>query len=191
MASLSPDVNSPASILHQSLTGNPIGDLIWSFNGGTSKARKFAVGAETVHVEINLNYFGKTVNGKIVWDVREYSADQVLVEDIARRVLGRMLAFERFPVVRAGTLSANATEATDASGKLFVSIASWATNGNVEVNASRSVGMAFNYHGKAVQVWTGTDKIKVGNDWKPIGAYVVEINNKLFVPKSGFLAALP
>ena len=177
--------------IHTTLTGVPVGDTVWTFEDPESKSIMFSIGAETVQCSMQFYYYRSIVNGEIVYVFGNHAADRVLIEDIARRVLGRALAYERFPSVRGATLPTNATEATDTSGKVYVSLSHWATGQSLATSVERRVGLRFTYHGKAVQVWTGTDKIKVGSEWKPIGAYVVEINNKLFVPKSGFLAALP
>ncbi|MBI5708621.1 MAG: hypothetical protein HZC36_16675 [Armatimonadetes bacterium] len=101
-----------------------------------------------------------------------------------------MLAWQHVQSVRDRTLASSATEVTDSAGKRFVSVASWVAAQGGASTSERSVGRRFTHNGRAVLVLTGTDKIKVGSQWIGLGGYVMEVNNKPFVPLQGLISAL-
>lgn len=181
----------PGTPRNDGFSGNPLGDLVGKAKDPTSKTLYFSAGAETASVTMQLIHLGTGPPGRVVWEVADEAADRVLLEDIARRVLGRMLAWQHFPAVKDGSVSLAATDLTDHHGKRFISISDWAQGQGLSAFFERKTGLRFTYHGQQVFVVTGADRIKVGSEWIPVGGYVMEINNKPFVPRSGFLAALP
>jgi hypothetical protein len=135
-----PPPGSPAwQRLHSSPSGNPLGDLLWKFEDTNSKSIRLRVGAGTVYVDAYLSYYGVRAAGRVTWEVQDHAADRVLVEDLARRIVGRTLAFERFAKVKDGTLPTNATEATDVSGKLFTSLPHWTSSQSLATTQERRV----------------------------------------------------
>ena len=102
-----------------------------------------------------------------------------------------MLAWQHFREVRDGSLSADAANLTDAAGTRYDCVAAWAQSQGIGATKERSVILKFNYHGKEVLVVTGANQIRVDGQWKSIGGYAMEVNNKIFVPRNGFFAALP
>jgi hypothetical protein len=178
-------------VIHRSLTGAPIGDLIYCFEDSASKHIQFSTGAEGCHVTINFAYKGTGRPGHIRWQVGDYQSDRVLVEDLARRVLGRMLAWQHFTQVRSGTATTATQFLTDAAGRGFVSVAHWAASHGATPQAERNVAVRFSYHRQRIVVVAGANSIKVGTEWRPLGGYATEVGNRVFVPLQGFQAALP
>lgn len=184
----------PDSAVRKMPSGLPGGDQIynWVYGGGPhSKSSDLTVGVENVDVRLKVQYRNSVVNGERVFEIEDWARDKLLIEDLSRRVLGRLLAFEHLAAIRNNSLSANVSEVVDDSGKRFISLPNWASSNSVSQTPERKIGHKFTYHGKSVFVLLSANVMKVGEDWRPLGGYVMEVNNKLFVPKTGFLESLP
>lgn len=170
--------------------GEPAGDQVYRFEEPARGTYQLAVGLETFSVHTWFQYEGTKEGGTVKWRKADFVQDRALAEDVLRRVVGRMLAWQHVQAVRDRTLPSSANDVTDSAGKRFVSVASWvASQGGVSAS-ERSVGRRFTHSGRPILILTGADKIKVGDQWIGIGGYVMEVNNKPSVPLQGLLAAL-
>lgn len=177
--------------MHRTLTGKPLGDLIHRFESPGHEAIRFSAGEETAEVGVTFQYKATGAPGHYIWQIGNYDSDRILVEDVVRRLLGRMLAWEHFHEVRDGLVTSSQSQVTDSAGTVYVSVADWTSTHGISFQRQRKVGISFAYHGKSVQVLTGSERIKIGDEWRTLNGCAMEVDNRIFVPRQGFVSALP
>lgn len=167
----------------------PIGDTIRKFLGPVRYGVVYAIGAGRCQVTVKLSYPGMGTASRSDWRV-DVPAEHQLVDDIARRVVARMKAYELFRPVREATLAPTVERLNSDSGATYTSVEAWARSKGASPTSQRNVAVKFNFNGKPVVAMSGADSVKVSDKWVKLGGYVVEVNNKLFAPLLGLNAAV-
>jgi hypothetical protein len=119
------------------------------------------------------------------WEVGDVAADRLMVENLARRLLGRKLASEQLRP-KAGEPG----KMIDPEGRTYGPVMAWATDRGFSPVRASSVSVAFVHQGRAVQVLTGADKILVDGEESPLGAFVLEVGNQPYAPLDAMAATL-
>ncbi|HVT11393.1 MAG TPA: hypothetical protein VHE55_03935 [Fimbriimonadaceae bacterium] len=177
--------SSADAAMRRSLSGNPLGDQIYTLIDPESHTVQFTVGAENVSTTVTLRYFGDGKPGAINWHVGDIGEDQALVESLARRVLARMLAFQH-----GANAATNAKQYVDADHNAFVAVDDWLYAKGIANPSLGASAVKFTYRGTPVVILLGSDRIKLGNRWIELGGYVQELNGRPFAPLKGLTQAL-
>ena len=176
--------------LRSSLSGNPLGDSVYKFENPTSGTIQLYVGAENVSASVTLRYRGSGKPGAIRWEIGDLQQDRIVVEDVARGLIGKLLASQHFPSLQKVSAGHESTKLEDRARNSYVSATQWATQRGLNPTSVRKVGIAFSYKGRSVEILVGSNHIKVGRTWVAIGATILEIDGKPYLAAQALENAL-
>jgi hypothetical protein len=175
--------------IHSSLTGMPLGDLLYRFGAPAGGTVSYHAGAGRVTVTLHFSYNTDALTGTVRWQVGDAEADGVLVENLVRRLLGRSLALDRIsrPELEA---AASAGRATDNAGRVYVPVFAWAGERQGSPERQGTTMVQFAHQGRTIQALTGANKISIDGSWVPLGDTVMEIAGEPYVLREALENAL-
>lgn len=169
------------------MSGLPLGSV--SYHTRDGRTIHLDARTRTEQVKVSLLYGVKLRNGKLNLPSGLFESDSAFIEGQVRRALSRLIGLHVTDSKRLN-LNGRALDGFTREGADYIKLDDWLGAYGLTATRNEQAGTAFWKSGqKQILLALGTDKIKIGSDWRELGAYPIMKGSVWYVPIAGMLAA--
>lgn len=175
-----PETSEKNALVVGSMSGLPLGRV--SYHSPHGRYIYLDVRTNNETVKVTLSYTAKFRNGKLDLPPGLFESDSAFVEGQVRRALSRLIGL-RVTESKRLAFNGRGSDGFSREGVDYVKLDDWLNAYGLTASRNEQAGTAFWRSGsKQVLLALGADKIKIGSDWRPLGAYPIMKGQTWYVP---------